>query len=198
VAELEAAVRTVCEPIFNKPLAEISFGQVLLRLFDTARRFEMEVQPQLILLQKTLLNIEGLGRELYPQLDLFETAQPILRGWMTERLGGRAVLDDIRTQWPELRETLRELPTLVRRIGEQAANGELKVQMQDPAVAKLREEVARDARSRYYVTLGAIAAGAGAYLMAVPNSLPAEVAYAALAVSAVFLLLGRPRRPSQR
>ena len=79
VDELESAVRTVCEPIFNKPLKEISFAQVLLRLFETARRFDMQVQPQLILLQKTLLNIEGLGRELYPELDLWQTAQPFLR-----------------------------------------------------------------------------------------------------------------------
>jgi ubiquinone biosynthesis protein len=79
VDELESAVRTVCEPIFNKPLKEISFAQVLLALFETARRFDMQVQPQLVLLQKTLFNIEGLGRELYPELDLWKTAQPILR-----------------------------------------------------------------------------------------------------------------------
>ncbi len=78
VDELESAVRTVCEPIFNKPLKEISFAQVLLRLFETARRFDMQVQPQLILLQKTLFNIEGLGRQLYPELDLWKTAQPVL------------------------------------------------------------------------------------------------------------------------
>ncbi|MEO0951652.1 MAG: ubiquinone biosynthesis regulatory protein kinase UbiB, partial [Pseudomonadota bacterium] len=129
VDELEFAVRTVCEPIFNKPLAEISFGTVLMRLFETARRFEMEVQPQLVLLQKTLLNIEGLGRDLYPELDLFETAQPILRAWMEERLGGKAVIDDLRTQWPDIREGLRELPTVLRRVGEQAANGQLRVRM---------------------------------------------------------------------
>ena len=91
VDELESAVRTVCEPIFQKPLSEISFAQVLLRLFETARRFQMEVQPQLILLQKTLLQIEGLGRQLYPELDLWKTAQPILREWAAERMSGRAV-----------------------------------------------------------------------------------------------------------
>ena len=85
VDELETAVRTVCEPIFNKPLKEISFAQVLLRLFETARRFDMQVQPQLILLQKTLFNIEGLGRQLYPELDLWQTAQPYLRKWMRAR-----------------------------------------------------------------------------------------------------------------
>ena len=86
VNEFEAAIRSVCEPIFERPLSEISFGQLLLRLFQTARRFQMEVQPQLVLLQKTLLNIEGLGRQLYPDLDLWTTAQPYLERWMRERM----------------------------------------------------------------------------------------------------------------
>ena len=85
VDELEAAVRAVCEPIFNKPLKDISFGLVLLRLFQTARQFNMEVQPQLVLLQKTLLAIEGLGRQLYPELDLWKTAKPVLEQWMRQR-----------------------------------------------------------------------------------------------------------------
>ncbi len=98
VDELESAVRTVCEPIFNKPLKEISFAQVLLRLFATARRFDMQVQPQLILLQKTLFNIEGLGRQLYPELDLWKTAQPVLRAWMRERISPRTIFKEIRAR----------------------------------------------------------------------------------------------------
>ena len=98
VDELESAVRTVCEPIFNKPLKEISFAQVLLRLFETARRFDMQVQPQLILLQKTLFNIEGLGRQLYPELDLWKTAQPVLREWMRERTSPRTIFREIRAR----------------------------------------------------------------------------------------------------
>ena len=90
VAEMEAAVRTVCEPIFNRPLKEISYGHVLLRLFEIARRFDMVIQPQLILLQKTLINVEGLGRELYPDLDVWSTAGPVLRAWMRERVSPRA------------------------------------------------------------------------------------------------------------
>jgi len=86
VNEFEAAIRSVCEPIFERPLKDISFGQLLLRLFQTARRFNMEVQPQLVLLQKTLLNIEGLGRQLYPDLDLWSTGQPYLERWMRERM----------------------------------------------------------------------------------------------------------------
>src|SRR5690554_4578406 len=91
VDEFEAAIRTVCEPIFDKPLREISFGQLLVRLFQTARRFNMEVQPQLVLLQKTLLNIEGLGRQLYPELDLWVTAKPFLERWVRDQYGTQAL-----------------------------------------------------------------------------------------------------------
>ena len=100
VDEMESAIRTVCEPIFNKPLKEISFGTVLLRLFEISRRFNVEIQPQLILLQKTLLNIEGLGRDLYPDLDIWKTAGPILREWVREKMSGRALLENARTQTP--------------------------------------------------------------------------------------------------
>ena len=96
--EFEAAIRTVCEPIFEKPLKDISFGQVLMRLFQTARRFNMEVQPQLVLLQKTLLNIEGLGRQLYPDLDLWTTAQPFLERWMRERVSPKTLLQNLHGQ----------------------------------------------------------------------------------------------------
>ena len=98
VNEFEAAIRTVCEPIFEKPLKDISFGQLLLRLFQTARRFNMEVQPQLVLLQKTLLNIEGLGRQLYPDLDLWSTAQPFLERWMRERISPLHLLRNLQQQ----------------------------------------------------------------------------------------------------
>jgi ubiquinone biosynthesis protein len=110
VEELEAAVRTVCEPIFDKPLAEISLGQVLLRLFETSRRFDVEIQPQLVLLQKTLLNIEGLGRQLDPQLDLWQTAKPFLERWMNEQIGWRALIRQIRQEAPYWAETLPALP----------------------------------------------------------------------------------------
>ncbi|MBU2708536.1 ubiquinone biosynthesis regulatory protein kinase UbiB [Zooshikella marina] len=104
VNELEAAIRTVCEPVFQKPLKDISFGQVLLRLFQTARRFNMEVQPQLVLLQKTLLNIEGLGRQLYPELDLWSTAKPFLEQWMKKRIGPMGLLKSLHTKAPDLLE----------------------------------------------------------------------------------------------
>ena len=87
IDELEAAIRTVCEPYFDRPLKEISLGMVLMRLFQTSRRFQVEIQPQLVLLQKTLLNIEGLGRQLDPELDLWNTAKPFLEKWMIEQVG---------------------------------------------------------------------------------------------------------------
>lgn len=113
VSELEAAVRAVCEPIFEKPLAEISFGDVLLKLFNVARRFEMEVQPQLVLLQKTLLNIEGLGRQLYPELDLWATGKPFLQRWVVKRNDPRLVLRRFVDQAPQILKALPELPTLL-------------------------------------------------------------------------------------
>ncbi|OUU80293.1 MAG: ubiquinone biosynthesis regulatory protein kinase UbiB [Gammaproteobacteria bacterium TMED78] len=109
VDEFEAAIRSVCEPIFNKPLKDISFGLVLLRLFDTARRFDMRVQPQLVLLQKTLLNIEGLGRQLYPDLDLWQTAKPYLESWMKERTSIRSHIKDIAKRWPGISEDFIQL-----------------------------------------------------------------------------------------
>lgn len=113
VDEFEFAIRTVCEPIFNKPLAEISFGQVLVSLFNTARRFDMEVQPQLVLLQKTLLYIEGLGRQLYPQLDLWQTAKPFLENWVKEQMGVKAVFKKIKANLPFWNEKLPEMPDLI-------------------------------------------------------------------------------------
>ncbi|MBE1277062.1 ubiquinone biosynthesis regulatory protein kinase UbiB [Enterovibrio baiacu] len=113
VDEFEFAIRTVCEPIFEKPLCEISFGHVLLNLFNTARRFNMEVQPQLVLLQKTLLYVEGLGRQLYPQLDLWDTAKPFLEDWMSRQLGPKALINAIKEKAPFWAEKLPELPELV-------------------------------------------------------------------------------------
>ncbi len=113
VDELEAAVRAVCEPIFDRPLKDISFGKVLLRLFQTSRRFNVEIQPQLVLLQKTLLNIEGLGRQLDPDLDLWQTAKPFLERWMAEQLGWRGFVARLKTEAPYWSETLPQLPRLL-------------------------------------------------------------------------------------
>lgn len=117
--ELEAAVRTVCEPIFEKPLAQISFGMVLLQLFEASRRFNVEIQPQLVLLQKTLLNIEGLGRQLYPELDLWDTAKPFLAKWMNEQVGWGALWRTLKREVPLWSTTLPELP---RRLSDLVSN----------------------------------------------------------------------------
>jgi ubiquinone biosynthesis protein len=148
IDEMESAVRTVCEPIFNKPLKEISFGTVLLRLFEISRRFNMVVQPQLILLQKTLLNIEGLGRDLYPDLDIWQTANPILRDWMRERISGRTVVDSLRTQLPELIEAARALPPLLRGAVQRAQDGKLRLGVDAPEIAALRQEIASTNKRR--------------------------------------------------
>jgi ubiquinone biosynthesis protein len=112
--EFEAAIRTVCEPIFDRPLKEISFGKVLLRLFETSREFNVQIQPQLVLLQKTLLNIEGLGRQLDPDLDLWQTAKPFLERWMSEQIGWRGMLRTLKEEAPQWAITLPKLPRLVQ------------------------------------------------------------------------------------
>ena len=113
VDELEAAVRTVCEPYFDRPLAEISLGMVLMRLFQMSRRFQVDIQPQLVLLQKTLLNIEGLGRQLDPELDLWSTAKPFLERWMLDQVGPQKLFEELRDQAPRYAKILPELPRLI-------------------------------------------------------------------------------------
>ena len=113
VNELEAAIRTVCEPYFDRPLKEISLGMVLLRLFQTSRRFQVEIQPQLVLLQKTLLNIEGLGRQLDPDLDLWSTAKPFLEKWMLDQLGPQRLWRELKAEAPHYAKILPDLPRLL-------------------------------------------------------------------------------------
>jgi ubiquinone biosynthesis protein len=110
--EFEAAIRAVCEPVFDRPLKEIAFGKILLRLFQTSRRFGMEIQPQLVMLQKTLLNIEGLGRQLDPDLDLWSTAKPFLERWMSEQIGWRGWLRTFKEEVPYWGAVLPQLPRL--------------------------------------------------------------------------------------
>ncbi|MBA3535510.1 MAG: ubiquinone biosynthesis regulatory protein kinase UbiB, partial [Tatlockia sp.] len=116
VEEFESAIRTVCEPIFEKPLKDISFAQVVIRLFQVARRFQMEVQPQLVLLQKTLLAIEGLGRQLYPELDLWATAKPFLEKWIKEQMGPKAFIKQLRENIPFFAEQLPQMPRLLYEV----------------------------------------------------------------------------------
>lgn len=127
VDEFEFAIRSVCEPIFEKPISEISFGHLLLRLFQTAQRFHMEILPQLLLLQKTLVNIEGVGRQLYPNLDLWETARPIMRRWMSEQAGLRHLFKSSRENLPMWMERLPQLPGDAMDVLEKLKRGQLEV-----------------------------------------------------------------------
>ncbi len=141
IDEFEAAIRTVSEPIWEKPIAEISFGQFLLRLFQTARRFDMEVQPQLVLLEKTLLNIEGLGRMLYPELDLWSTAKPFMERWMAQQVGPRAFVRRVKESLPQLSEELPEIPHLSWRLLKKANDGELEIRWRSDELECLRREL---------------------------------------------------------
>jgi len=138
VDEFEAAIRAVCEPIFARPLKEIYFGKLLLRLFQTSRRFGVEIQPQLVMLQKTLLNIEGLGRELDPDLDLWQTAKPFLERWMREQVGWRGLVRTLRQEAPYWAATLPQLPRLLHRLLAEDRMGALQ-----KAMERLAEENAR-------------------------------------------------------
>jgi ubiquinone biosynthesis protein len=184
---MESAIRTVCEPIFNKPLKEISFGTVLLRLFEISRRFNVEIQPQLILLQKTLLNIEGLGRDLYPDLDIFKTAGPIMRDWMHEKMSPRAVMDKARVQLPEIITSLQTLAPLVRSAVQRAQDGRLRLAVEAPEINALRSEIKRTNRRRDKVTVAAVILLGGIVWLAVARD-PLWAGWALAGVGAAWLL----------
>jgi ubiquinone biosynthesis protein len=169
VDEFEAAIRTVCEPIWEKPISQISFGHFLLRLFQTARRFDMEVQPQLVLLQKTLLNIEGMGRQLYPELDLWKTAKPFLERWVQQQVGPQAFARRLREALPQISEDLPEVPRLAYHTLRQLHDGKLKVQWESKQLKQLQDSLRDSGRQ----TRRAIAGGAltitGALLLGLPD-----------------------------
>lgn len=153
VEEFEFAIRTVCEPIFEKPLAEISFGHVLLNLFNTARRFNMEVQPQLVLLQKTLLYVEGVGRQLYPQLDLWKTAKPFLESWIKDQVGIPALVRAFKDKAPFWIERMPEIPELVYQSLQQSKQLQTSV---DTIVRDMHVRHVRQGQSRYLFGIGAV------------------------------------------
>lgn len=150
VEEFEFAIRAVCEPIFEKPLSEISFAQVLINLFNTARRYNMKVQPQLVLLQKTLLYIEGLGRQLYPQLDLWDTAKPFLENWMKEQVSPKTLLNTLKQKAPFWLEKLPELPELIYHNLAQA-----KAQQKQLALLtqSLNQQQQKNSKNHFYIGL---------------------------------------------
>ncbi len=157
--EFAAAIRTVCEPILEKPLKDISFGQVLLGLFQTARRFNMEVQPQLVLLQKTLLNIEGLGRQLHPDLDLWTTAKPYLESWMKERAGATGLWESLKRQAPELSRQLPELPSVAHQALTRLEHEHRQRQRQSLALRGIHQQLSQDRRRGRRVRLGLLLGG---------------------------------------
>jgi ubiquinone biosynthesis protein len=191
VDQLETAVRTVCEPIFNKPLSEISFAQVLMRLFRVAQRFNVEIQPQMILLHKTLFNIEGLGRQLYPQLDLWKTAHPVLKRWMNEQVGPRAILDDFRENLPQLRQSLQDLPAVLKQIADQSSSQDPSIGKQVTELRQLRKDLQEHQRQRYWLAAAATAAISGTLLLALESNV--YLAAALYAIAVVAAVGARPR-----
>ncbi len=190
VDEFEAAIRTVCEPIFERPLAEISFGQLLLRLFQTARRFNMEVQPQLVLLQKTLLNIEGLGRQIYPELDLWATAKPFLERWMSEQVGPRAFANRLKQNIPQWGEKLPELPSLIHDVLHQAKNGTLEIHSNSDQLRQIRREIRRANHRTFFAIIGSALLISAALLLGLDGYAPARMAYGMPVESWALAILG--------
>jgi ubiquinone biosynthesis protein len=155
IDEFESAIRTVCEPIFDRPLRDISFGHLLLRLFQTARRFNMQVQPQLVLLQKTLLNIEGLGRQLYPELDLWQTAKPFLERWMSEQLGVRSLVKSLKDNSTFWTEKFPEMPQLLYDALKHNQFGQPPAHSTD-SLAEIRREIRRANQRTIKVVIGSV------------------------------------------
>ena len=201
VDEMESAIRTICEPIFDRPLKEIYFGAVLLRLFEALRRFDGQIQPQLLLLQKTLLNVEGLGRQLYPDLDIWQTASPVLRRWMRERMSARSVWLELRRGLPDALEIFKALPSLAKRTIEQAQDGRLLLPIDTRALDQLRASLARQSRRSDRIVIGAalvVAAVLWVGLRLRPSWFGALLGAAGLIVWIYAWLQGRsPQHPSR-
>jgi len=166
VDEFEFSIRSVCEPIFDRPVKDISVGHLLLRLFQTAQRFHMKILPQLLLLQKTLVNVEGVGRQLYPELDLWAAARPPLEQWMRQRVSVRALAKSARERLPAIAERLPELPKIAFDILERAKTGQLKVIVHGDQIDELKAEVRRSGRRTSLAVLAAAFVVSAAVLVA--------------------------------
>ncbi|CFQ40124.1 MULTISPECIES: ubiquinone biosynthesis regulatory protein kinase UbiB [Yersinia] len=189
VEDFEFAIRTVCEPIFEKPLAEISFGHVLLNLFNTARRFNMEVQPQLVLLQKTLLYVEGLGRQLYPQLDLWTTAKPFLESWLRDQVGLPAVIRALKEKAPFWAEKFPELPELVY---DSLQQHKLLQQSVDKLTIQIQGQQQRQGQSRYLFGVGATLLVSGTILF-LASEMEISIGFITVGILAWFIGWRRTR-----
>ncbi len=198
IDEFEATIRSVCEPMFQRPLAEISFGQLLLRLFQTARAFNMEIQPQLLLLEKTFLHIEGIGRQLYPQLDLWDTAKPFIELWLSEQLGMRALVKGMKKNLPFIAEHLPDLPQLAFKALDRIANDELRVELRSRQIDDLKREIRQaNRRNIRAITGGSFVISASiilgldgiAPIMVGSGQLIVPLLSAALAIPGIYLLI---------
>ena len=186
-SEFEAAIRTVCEPIFQLPIKEISYGKLLLRLFQTARRFNMEVQPQLVLLQKTLLNIEGMGRELYPDLDLWVTAKPFLQRWMDEQAGVRSLFKGAKENLPKFMEQLPHMPVMVNEVIKSIHETQLNAKQSDAQqLERLRQEIKTSNRKTTLTLAGATLLIAG-ILVSSPQMALVSLSPVSVGLSAIGL-----------
>ena len=191
VNELESAIRSVCEPIFEKPIAEISFGQVLLQLFSVARRFSMEVQPQLVLLQKTLLNIEGLGRQLYPQLDLWNTAKPYMERWIKDRYGPKGALRELKRQLPIWIEKGPQIPGLIHSsLSKLSQIDSSQAQISDQ-LTQLNQEFAkqRQQNRQQKIAIASMLSGGVLWWQAGALAMPETVGISLAAFGALWLLI---------
>jgi ubiquinone biosynthesis protein len=198
IDEFEATIRSVCEPMFQRPLAEISFGQLLLRLFQTARTFNMEIQPQLLLLEKTFLHIEGIGRQLYPQLDLWDTAKPFIELWLSEQLGTRALIKGLKKNLPYIAEHLPDLPQLAFKALDRIANDELRVELRSRQIDDLKREIRQSNRRNVRAIIGGSFVISASIILGLDGLAPIMVGSgqlivpllsAALAIPGVYLLV---------
>lgn len=185
IAEFTTAIRSVCEPIFERPLGEISLGHMLVSLFSTARQFNMEVQPSLVLLQKTLLNIEGLGRQLYPELDLWATAQPYLEKWLKDRYSPKAIIKQLKNDLPDLLEKLPQVPPMIFQALEN---------LQVPASEQPDVKARAHSKPKLLASTGAVIAGLGLGLLAtewMPMAGSMLVIGSVITASGILLMLFR-------
>lgn len=190
--ELEAAVRSVCEPYFTRPLSEFSIAEVVVKLLRTAQKYQLTLQPQLILLQKTLLNIEGLARTLDPDIDLWAVARPVLEAILRERYGARALMAELHRRWPEIRHQASGLPALLQSALLQQVDGETRIRMRSDEIAQLVKISQRNQRQLFALALAVSAGFAGSICYLLAGRSP--VLYALLALSLGAFLLAWPRK----
>jgi len=170
IKEFSAVIRRVCDPFFQKPIKDISFGIVLLKLFDTAREFNMEVQPQLVLLQKTLINIEGMGRQIYPDLDLWETAAPFMEKWMKDRIGILGLIKRISEKAPRWLDQLPEIPDLAYDAMTEIQDLGTQNRAQTATLTEVRQALQEQTRRAKYQRLGGLALIAAILSLVAPTT----------------------------